>query len=305
MKTVISLIAFFLALVAHAQTNSARVIAGCRSVALEPASAYAPGAGFINVYFTTYDGGTGTPRYQPLQDGTLLFSDELRPRQARPGVYESDYIIFDSTDSAIQSGSFTLTLPTTDLDQNSLPDVLQKRFPGNVVVSGGGRSDMPQVVPFVLHGQLYRSAGSVSGTYVIKSTTSGAGGTTIRYTGKFRLPSIEGTAEYIVGSPNQISFSLTSLNPENGDTTLTGSTTYTIANVNQLQLAEFTLTSDTGELTFVPASTFNRVGRRYIGKLALPDGAPDTYWPDYKKWVVEIRDRNDADADGIPDLTDQ
>src|SRR5439155_15596185 len=98
MKTVISLIAFFLALVAHAQTNSARVIAGCRSIALGPASAYAPGAGSITVYFTTYDGGTGTPLYQTVEGG-VLFSGELRPRRGWPGVYESDYIIFDVSDS--------------------------------------------------------------------------------------------------------------------------------------------------------------------------------------------------------------
>src|SRR4029450_1925262 len=42
----------------------------------------------------------------------------------------------------------------------------------------------------------------------------------------------------------------------------------------------------------------------YYGYLLFDDGFPDTSDADYRVWVISIDDSYDADADGIPDFSD-
>jgi hypothetical protein len=55
---------------------------------------------------------------------------------------------------------------------------------------------------------------------------------------------------------------------------------------------------------FFPAMDFMRSGNVYSATVVVSDGGLDTFWPDYQKWYIAIKDSNDRDRDGIPDFSD-
>src|SRR4051794_30562005 len=47
----------------------------------------------LDSYFTTYDGTTGTPLYQPI-GGSALYSGEVRQRTNEVDSYEADFVTY-------------------------------------------------------------------------------------------------------------------------------------------------------------------------------------------------------------------
>lgn len=52
------------------------------------------------------------------------------------------------------------------------------------------------------------------------------------------------------------------------------------------------------------ANPLQRGGNRYFSLMFVNDGRPETPTADFLTWIVDLTDENDADGDGIPDLTD-
>ncbi len=286
---------------ALAQTKTATLVANCQSIGLDNFSGTIPGIGRVINYVTTYDGWTDRqPLTQDLGGGQFYISQELRPRSAQPGVYEADYLTVNASGSFVEWGSFTMNLPTADNDQNSLPDFVELDKSGTASLSGSGGANWPRGTTFSLSGQVNRSAGVASGTYTI--TLQGPVGA-ISYAGNLYLLHVEGSVSYTQGSNSLLLFNLSMT--ERGRTfQLTGSTSFTITSPDQIGLPQFSLNSSDNKTYTVKVSTLNRKGKTYVASVALADGSLETSWPDYVNWVLEITDNNDANGNGIPDLSD-
>ena len=293
----------FLAVVPHVQVyaNTSALAANCRSIGLGNFTGTIPNIGAVINYVTTYDDSTGFPLVQDLPNGTFYVSQELRPRAGQPGFYEAAYITYTTTGLLEQYGRFTANLPTADSDGNGLPDVVQPDISGNASFTGDAESDWPMSNSFTLSGHLARSAGSTAGTYTL--VVNGAAGP-VNYTGTFYLLYVSGSITYFRGIENGITFNLTRRDQYGNTTTLTGSTAFTVSNTNQVLLPQFTLFGSDGTEYTTLALLLNRSGTKYSGDLQLLDGNPQTSWPDYTDWFVSITDTNDANGNGIPDLSD-
>jgi hypothetical protein len=284
-----------------AQAETATAVGYCQSISLDPASGYVPELGQVRTFFTTYDGQPGFPLLiQPLPDDYILFSGELRSGNAQTGLYEADFATYDSVWSILQDdGSFTITLPITDSDQNGVPDVVQSDKPGNAQVYGSVVSDFYGTVSSIT-GTLSRLANSIAGTYFVNVTT---GSTTISYSGSLYLLNVSGTCTYS-RNDGTISFALNETLPYGGNRTLSGLTTFEVVDANRITLRQFNVNASDGGTYSVLATTLTRSGNKYRGNLQLVDGNLETYWPDDTSWVVEILDQNDSNQDGIPNLSD-
>lgn len=284
----------------YADTKSAAAVASSRSMAMDVFSGYSPNLGTVRNYVTTYDGQPGFPLYQSLPNGNAAFSQEMRPRAGSPGVYEGDFVTYDSSGSAQDYGSFTVNLPTTDSDGNGLPDVVQKSKYGGTSVSGSAHSDY-YGTNYSITGSLSRAANATGGSYSISLATSGLA--PMAYNGTFNLLNGTGAINYSRDS-NSATFTLTEVFQGGTSRTLTGSTDFSVTNVNQVNFPQFNVMSDDGfSYTVLPFSV-TRSGNRYVGSFQLADGSPETYWADYVDWVLEISDGNDSNGNGIPDLSD-
>ncbi len=288
---------------ARAQLKTAALVANSRSVALGQATGVWPGYGTVYNLFTTYDGKSGIPFHDEV-NGSWIFGEELRPRTGLPGVYEGDFITFNSSYAYIEYGAFTLNAPTTDSDGNGLPDLCQKNKAVNASISGSGNMDWSftgATGPFTISGSLSRSANSQTGSYSM--TVANSSGSVV-YSGSWSVLYIAGAITYQREPTNRVNLSLTSYSPDGTPMVATGSTGFTVNNPNQIALPLFYLTNSDQETRTVYASTLNRTGNRYVGNLRVLDGNSATSWPDYTSWVVEITDPNDSNTNGVPDLSD-
>jgi len=172
----------------------------------------------VTNYVTTFDGASGFP----LGQTNANFSQELRPRANQAGVYEADYITYDSWGGCEQYGSFTVYLPTTDTDGNGIPDFAQKEMVGNASFSGALLVDWPIGASTSLSGLFRRDAGSLAGTYSVVVL----GGVSATYNGSFHLLRLEGTVTYARGTTNLMALHLTRFDRTGNTTTLDGFTTF-------------------------------------------------------------------------------
>lgn len=290
--------------VAFAQARSASVTAHSRSLSLAEYSGMHPDFGPLINYVTTFDGQTGIPLHEIIA-GDFYNSEELLPvpGQPVPALYQADFATF-SDDELVSYGEFAINLPVTDSDTNGLPDFLQFNKPGTVQFTGSGRPDFRSLGlplnPFtIVNGQLTRSANSRSGHYIMTLVEPAPVGT-VTYQGQFDLNLVTGTADYLRGDSNQISFDLLTGDMEG---TVAAETSFTMVSQDEISLPQFTFRSDVGSIT-VRAFSLVRTGATYRGNMQFVDGDPTTSWPDYTEWLIEITDTNDFDRDGIPDLSD-
>ena len=245
-------------------------------------------------YVTTFDGRTSQP-------DTAVFSHELRPRAGAPGVYEADFVTYNSRGVLWQYGSYTSAQPLTDVDGNGILDALQVDQPGDYAVTGQSTPDYPTLPAASLEGRMHRAAGALAGTY--EMTLRNAYGS-VAYPGTFSLEYFDFQVSYQHGGNHVLRFERL-LRASDLYTRLTGGdTTFIVTDADHLQLAAFQLNDSRGAAYQVLPATLRRSGNKYVGEMRLADGYLETPWPDYTQWVLEIVDTRDSDGNGIPDLSD-
>ncbi len=275
------------------QTNTAAFVGWCRSLALQVGSGSAAG-GTAGLVFSTYDGVTGTLLSDPRS------SYEVRPRAGVPGVYETDYALFNPGYFAV--GSVVLNLPMTDSDTNGVPDIVQVNRAGHAnIVTGNGRQENGGVTSFDLTGSFSRNPGADLGSYSFAWTTINGG---YAFAGALRVLHLDGQTTYSRGKTNYLQLQFT-LHDESGSSqVLTGATTYTTRSAGEVAIPQFKLLGASRRQYVVQPVTLARSEKRYTGTLRLLDGLPETSWRDYADWAVEITDTNDANTNGVPDFSD-
>lgn len=249
------------------------------------------------VYFTTYDGLTG----QPLAHNDSI-SEEVAPSPDSPSIYLTDFMVFASSDM-ISYGSMSFRMPTQDLNNNGVYDWLEAANSVNFSVSGTLAVEWPTeaVASIPFNAVFQRGAGdgigSVSYTYdlvVVDETVSVSQTTSWEVTNLVGEFSYDATGDAALGASAAL---------YGGIYSLQGDGSYSISDddlvrVNQMQV------TDSVDNYILEAMDLARAGNVYRGNASLDDGIPGTPWEDFTDWYVTLTDPNDADGDGIPDLTD-
>ncbi len=282
------------------KSQNATVVGAAKSFQLQPADTiFVSGIGTVYTYYSTFNGTSGDFLIQPKINAP---SGEVRPRQGFPGVFESGYAQATSS-TALDYGSFTINLPTVDVDSDGNLDFLQLSRPVALTATGSGYSVVAKAT-FSISFALNRPANNAVGSYTATTQLTGQNpGPPI--SGKFVVLGYSGKLSYS-RSANSNTMSL-SVNSIVENINFSGTTTYTISsNGNTLIFPEFILTraSDSVKFTVKPGS-LSRSGSTYKGSLSLADGISETTWVDFEEYWVSFTDTNDTDGDGIPNMTDE
>ncbi len=283
---------FFLPAISNA--NTATVKARCYSFGLLEASTSAGDT----IYFTTDDNSSSVPLH--YEEGiNWYFSGEIKPPILGGSEYWTDYLAEDYS-GIYEYGYGIFNFPDTDSNNNGFPDFLEIERSTSGSFTGTASSQWNLYNASLMHslsGTLIRNANNADGTYS-GTLTNSYGSFTL--SGSWEIFYATGSISY---DDNEINVSLNLTG--SGETQIyTGSTTYVRNNPDQIAINSFTLTSNTGEPIAVYPFTLVRDGIFYRGNFEINDGNPSTSWRDYYKWQLEIKDNNDWDADGIPDLSD-
>ena len=153
-----------------------------------------------------------------------------------------------------------------------------------------------------------RAAGSSSGTCVLVFRTNPFQ-SAYEFTHTFHLIEYTGEISYTPGTAN-VSGLLDLTGSANLEARLSGNLDFvkSVADpVGELQIQADILTNELGQEFQILGDTLFRDATwptNYYGLLEFQDGQPATFEDDYYYWQISIDDLNDADADGIPDFSD-
>ena len=269
-------------------------------------------------YFTTYDGNKNKePYHQWIGDGTeqnagIYISQEARLKKGTKYTYEFDYMMLPLSLDDIYYGEIIADINDTDSNNNLIPDFLEINRNANVTTSGKLYNDYPFSID-TFNGKLRRDANNHIGEYEI-TTVNG------KVSGNYIIFNYKGDLEYERFTDNNV-LSITALaqGDDPGESAkVYANSTYEIINQDQIRLPNILFTGvventvidnqgNTGNMVTSVSSgeaILNRQGSKYIGIMNLEDGSLRTSWKDYTEFVLIINDTNDADNDGIPDITD-
>jgi hypothetical protein len=154
-----------------------------------------------------------------------------------------------------------------------------------------------------------RSAGSKNGTCVL-NLYDDLWGSLGNFTCPFELIEYTGPLTYTPGS-NTVSASINLTQTGNATKTMQGPITFVKSTSDRFN----TLTNQPGvwtnaalQILSFDSEIFSRGvptwPTNYAGYVHFADGDPSTAAPDYQLWVLSLDDTNDANANGIPDFSD-
>ena len=283
MKYFILVIAILIS-TSSALANTANINGISYSVSFHKATAYI-GGHLFEVYFTTYDDNRYSVPLYDYSDGYYYYSQELKKVGS---LYKMDYFLI--VDYYVDDyGEISIDLGSADINSNGIDDFCEKSLSFNKSVSGtwyssdGGSGG--------LNGSITRNANSNGGTYSLTAHNTDVGD--MPMSGNFYVGTVSGTIDYL---EKEKTFSITyrfTFDSQSSPQTI--ETSYEILDQNRIKV---------NAKEIFPSTVFTRNGNTYSAVIVLTDGEPITSWPDYQKWLVLIEDTNDADGDGIPDLSD-
>lgn len=252
------------------------------------------------VYFTTYDGGTGTPLLEC--DALCFASEELFPNGLGSTQYLTDYIVTDSI-GIYEFGTAVMNVASSDTDSDGMLDVLELPRNGNFSFSGLTYPDWNAFAVYynsTVVGSTIRPAGIRQGTY---SGSLSNPSQTASFGGVYALSGAYGTVEYFLDGNNVLNWNLSQRAIDGVVRTFTGTSSVSFIGTTSLVLPSFSaLDSQSGLFLQTLPATLTRTGNTFRGTLQLVDGEPNTSWVDYIDYRVEIIDTNDTNGDGLPDI---
>jgi hypothetical protein len=239
---------------------------------------------------------------------TSGINDELAPDFFNSGYTHSAYLVLTDTTVGDQvPGAMALNVPNTHANGNRFPDFFEVSRVVNGVVTSGSYN-FPGLANGMVQATWNRAAGSKDGTctLVFKSLAYGSDDT---FSCSFELIEYTDPMAYTPAS-NTVSATVNLAQTGNSANTLQGSIIFDKSSTDRFN----TLTNRPGTWTNATAQTLvfdNEVFTRdphwptnYAGVVFFADGDPSTAAPDYQLWVLSIDDTNDANANGIPDFSD-
>ena len=150
-----------------------------------------------------------------------------------------------------------------------------------------------------------RPEGELTGTCRLR-LTGDAFGQLPDFNLTFRLLEYTGTFAYVPGT-NSVSGTFSLAETGNLTNTVVAPITYLKSAAQPLDRLTFprgTLTNSAGQGIAYQSGELQRDGTNYFGYFDFVDGDLQTGSADYLTWILSIDDANDADGNGIPDLSD-
>ncbi len=229
-------------------------------------------------------------------DHIRFTGSELRPRIGQAGVYEAEYVVFQSG-SHIEYGTIVVNIPATDEDANGIPDVVQRDRSYDAPIAGVITPHFvaaERVTISEFAGHISRPANNAFGDYRFNIYADGGSAVST-----FKILNGFGFVTYERGKRNVVF-----LNTDEVDgVRIIGKTSFKVVTENEVHLRAFTVRMNDIRLHY-PRLTLEREGDRYIGLRTLRDGNRAAPHRDFRHSLVRIVDAHDADGDGVPDLSD-
>lgn len=267
-----------------AQNQLAQVQLHCLSVRFQPANGL---AGSSSSFMLTTDS-TGVDlngELAPLPSGSLR-------------THGSFFALVRENQRS--DGFFYLDVPNSaDTNTNGVPDFFEVDLPVAEVMTTGSfeGADASGKVTAVWQ----REAKSREGTCRVTLD-----GLNLAFAHKFQLMEYTGALPYrnVGGETNVTTF--VTLTQKGTTLTLSGIMVFSKLGGGRLGLQSGAWKdAKAATIAFHSIEEFEREGNDYRAPLPLQDGDPTTRVEDYVSWLLRIVDRNDANGNGIPDLSDE
>jgi hypothetical protein len=240
----------------------------------------------VKYIFTTYDGNRSAyPYYHDAKKGILYYSREMKKIG---NLYYTDY--YSIINGIIDDyGEISLNFGSIDSDNNGIDDICETEKGINTNIMGNWYSHTGETG--TISGTVVRNKYSRRGflNLLIKNTWAGD----IASKSDFYTGVLSGTAIYSKPT-NSIIFSYKT-------------TWLTDCPVSNLQTSFKMINNDTIKILgkdFFPTTDFIRSDNTYSATVQLHDSDLDTFWPDYQKWHITIKDTIDSNKNGIPNFSD-
>ena len=196
-------------------------------------------------------------------------------------------------------GAFSLNVPAPeDSNTNGIPDFFEISQAVAATTTKGAFDDA------VLSGKVTttwsRSAGTNTGTCKLTMDSYG-----VTFIHTFQIQEYSGVLKYSTSATN-VTGTVALTNVTAATRNLAGAVLFEKASPDQLKLGPGTWTSETKKaVAFQGAAQLDRNGSDYFGIFIFNDGDLSTSAEDYFIWLIKITDPNDANRNGIPDLSDE
>ena len=277
------------------RTNTAAVSLYCMSVRFEPGVYSILGIDYVCELFSGFN-----PDYP---------NGELYSRLADSGPTHVTSAVLTGPDLPMV-GDLALDVPEQiDGDADGIPDFyeVERAIPGGTVTQG---LFFTEGETGTVSATWERSAGSRLGQCVLAFTfPSVSPDPVFRFTHQIEVQQYDGLLRYVPSDgPVQGVVDLAQVDRAAGGLRGPIALLRSPTNSNLLEFGESTWTDSGGRAVPVtggivePDSSY---AMDYFGAMALTDGDLDTPEVDYEIFLMGIRDPNDVDRDGIPDLSDQ
>jgi hypothetical protein len=233
---------------------------------------------------------------------------ELVDLDLQQTVHGSGFVLGDPIQVIDITGSITFERPPdTDDNTNGFPDFFEVSQPVNTTITQGSFQVDGDFEEGTVKATWKRDAGSRTGTCTLHLEVSSL--VLPDFTHTFELLEYTGALSFTPGTTN-VTAAINLAQSDNSPSTLAGTLELIKAVTNRFN--EFTLqignwTNAAAQTLSFTNSYFQRdlaVKTNYYGLVIFDDGDPDTPEPDYRLWVLSIDDVNDANANGVPDFSD-
>ena len=229
---------------------------------------------------------------------------ELFPYSDTQPTHASNLILTDDLFDEQSFGAIYLSISDTDNNGDGFPDMFDTSQPFSGTTTG--TYNIPGVASGTVTAQWSRNADSSVGTCVLKLKNFGD------FYHSFTILEYKGPLTYTPGTnvvTGNVDLALTDMpgvelhgpmqftkipeDPHNELTLASGAWTNNAAETYSFLSYPYPITRDLSVLT------------NYYGGFEFDDGDLTTAEPDYYFWGLSIDDVNDADADGVPDFSDE
>lgn len=196
-------------------------------------------------------------------------------------------------------GSFLLNVPqATDTNTNGVPDFFEVGQAVAAATTEGAFDDGVETGKVTITWS--RNANSRNGA--CRLTMSGYD---LTFNHTFELQEYRGVLKYSAASTN-VTGTMALTNAVDAKQILAGPVRLEKVSSNQLKLEAGAWTNETKQaVPFEAAPALDRDGKDYYDYFTFKDGDLSTAAEDYFIWLITITDPNDADQNGIPDLSDE
>jgi hypothetical protein len=279
------------------ETGQARLY--CESLRFQPATAT-----------SAYDGFYWRLSLTTLSSG---INGELAPYFLTTSyTHSADVQLYSELYGMTDQGAMGINVPTTDGNGDRFPDFFEVSQPVNNVTASGvlqSSSFYPNATAF--QATWNRAAGSSTGTCSFQVyDPDNPYYYSLQFNFTFTITEYTGPLTYTPGS-NTVSAAVNLTQTGSSASTLKGPISFIKSSTDPFN----TLTNQPGMWTNASSQTLSFDSEtfsrgiptwptNYVGYVFFADGDPSTASPDYQLWVLSINDTNDANANGIPDFSD-